>query len=204
MNYQTIKSLALSYTDRADEGVIARMDDFLRLTEARINRRIRVGKQTRRATLEVDSTNQYLGLPADFGGLRDIEVHPKGDNSAPVTPQYVSPEQMNNRMFIGFETLVYTIIADQLQLNPTPDGSEAEIVYYSMLPPLSTSQPETWLSIQSPDVYVFGLCIEISGYVKDADAARIWDGRFGEELAKMEAIDQIDRWSGAALQIKLG
>ena len=208
MNYQTIKSLALSYADRTDEEVIARMDDFLRLTEARVNRRIRVGDQTKRAILATSSADEYIGLPAVFGGMRDIQVQKvdvdSGEIGGPSTPSYVSPEVMNRNIFLGFDGPVYTIIAGQLQIYPIADNSQVEIVYYASLPQLSAAIPDTWLSDISPDVYVFGLCTEISGFVKDAQAAQIWDNRFEQELGNIQNIDTVDRWSGAALQIKLG
>jgi len=208
MNYKTVKALALSYTDRKDQEVINRMDDFLRVIEARINRRIRVGNQTKRATLNTSSADQYIGLPADFGGMRDIQIQRVDPDTSVVsnaiTPSYVSPEVMNQNIFLGFDGPVYTIIAGQLQLFPVTDDSQVEIVYYATLPQLSAAIPDTWLSDLSPDVYVFGLCVEISGFVKDAQAGQIWDARFEQELARIENIDTVDRWSGAALQIKLG
>lgn len=208
MNYETIKSLALSYSDREDAEVIGQMDSFLRLTEARINRRIRVGNQSKRAVLSTSSTDQYIGLPADFGGMRDIQVQgvdpDTGDVLGPTTPSYVSPEIMNRNIFLGFDGPVYTIIAGQLQIYPIADNSQVEIVYYATLPQLSAAIPDTWLSELGPDVYVFGLCIEISAFVKDAQAGQLWDSRFEAELERIQSEDTSDRWSGSALQIKLG
>jgi len=204
MNYETIKALALSYADRKDQGVIDRMDDFLRVVEARVNRRIRVGNSTKRATMDVDSSELYVGLPADFAGMRDIQVVPSDASGSAVSPEYVSPKTMNDTLFLGTGKLVYTIIAGQIQISPLADDSQIEIVYYAGLPPLTAPNPTTWLSDLNPDVYIFGLCTEINAYVKDAQAGSTWDARFKEELDNISMHDAADRWSGAPLQIQLG
>lgn len=204
MNYNAIKTLALKYVDRKDQDVIDQMDNFLRLVEARINRRIRVGNSTKRATMSVDANGLYVGLPSDFAGLRDIQVVPSDKTGSAVSPDYVSPKTMNDTLFMGSDKLVYTIIAGQIQISPLADDSEIEIVYYAGLTPLTSSQPDTWLSDLNPDVYVFGLCVEINAYVKDIEAGSLWDRRFKEELDNISISDANDRWSGAPLQIQLG
>ncbi len=204
MNYDQIKTAAIDYADRKDAATAARMDTFLLMVEAQINRRLRTGAASRRATIPTKEGEEYFGLPSDFAGLRDIEVAPSGDSGDRVTPRYVSPEIMNSAVREGSSLLMYTIIANQIQINPTATGSVLEIVYYSKVTPLSQQVPETWLSVSAPDVYVFGLLVEISAFAKDADAAALWAQRFTQELTQIQNIDDVDRWSGPPLQIQIG
>ena len=210
MKYADIIDLAIEYADRSDDDgeVIAQIDRFLRVVEARINRKIKVQNQSKRAVIETREGIEYYGLPYDFSGIRDIEVKQTISGSDRSTPRYVNPEQMNEYVSVGGGqqgSYVYTIIDGQIQLNPTTDGCLIEIVYYARLPPLDgDTQQETWLSIQDPDIYVFGLVVEISAFTKDPESARIWDGRFKEELAALVTDDQESRWSGPALQIRTG
>ena len=204
MNYTEIKDTALAYSNRADVEVIENLDNFLRMAEAKINREIHVQKQSKRAIVQMIDGQEYYGLPSDFGGLRDIESKGAGTPNDRSTYQYRNPEQFNNAVRADAQTCIYTIIADQLQIWPTADGDVLEIVYYASLPPLGPLNAENWLSKKYPDVYVFGMLVEISAFTKDAEAAAAWNGRFDAALASVQDHDHHDRWSGTALQVNLG
>ena len=204
MNYQTIVDLALSYADREDTEVIDRMDGFLRMVESRINKRLQVWKMTSRAVIDMVSDQEYYGLPCDFSGMRDIEVYPTDSATDRVTPCYLNPEQMNTAILNKSDTLAYTIIADQIHITPQDTGKVLEIVYYSTLPELSAGNVTNWLSSGNPDIYVFGLLVEINSFVKDGTAADIWNARFMDELSALSLEDQNIRWSGTPLVIRTG
>lgn len=197
MDYNQIKEVALSYSDREDEEVISNMDNFLKVVEARINRELETRQSHNRAVMTTVEGQQYYGLPADFNGMRDIQV----DGT---TLQYRSPELMNQQIAIAGSTPIYTIIANQIQIYPTPGACQLEVVYSQSLPPLTDTASENWVTRAAPDVYLWGLLVEISAFTKDGQAGQIWDSRFLTELDKITQRDKTDRWSGVALQIKLG
>ena len=208
MDYDTIIALALSYADReSDAEIPLKMDSFLRITESRSNRAFRIGDQSARATIDLstgDVDQEYFGLPADFGGLRDIE-YKSGTSRA--TFHYLSPEQMNER-YTANQTgskLYYTIIAKQIHIWPVSSQSGTiEIVYYQRVPALTAIASTNWLSDDNPDAYLFGLMVEISAFVKDKEATVLWDTRFKESLSEIENDDLQERWSGTALQTRVG
>ena len=206
MNYSDVVSLALSYSDREDDEVVSRMDNFLNITEARVNRKLRVFNMSIRATLAMADDQVYYGLPPDFGGLRDVEVVNPG--GAHTTLTFLNPEQLNgvrNRGASGVSKVYYNLNARQIQIfPPQPTGYEMEIVYYQKLVPLGTADPINWLSDTNPDVYIFGLCVEISSFVKDKESALLCDGRFKEALEEIQTEDSTDRWSGPTLETRNG
>lgn len=202
MNYTEIIDIALGYADRTDTEVTDRMDSFLRIVESRTNRPLNTQKMVSRVSIEAITGQEYYGLPADFDGLRDIEV--KGVSSGvSTTPKYHSPEQMNNRAGGTFSDIAYAIIDDQLQLQPAQTDSFIELVYYQNLSELSAVAPTNWLSDLYPDCYIFGLLVEINAFVKDADTANMWDARFKESVAAIQSNDRDTRWSGTALQMRI-
>lgn len=206
MDYNDIVVLALSYSDREDTEVSDRMDNFISMVESKINRVLRVSKMSMRATLNmvnVGSSQEYLSLPSDFGGIRDIELR---NGTTRCTLKYLSPEQMNQLITSQNTTasIYYTITAQQFQIYPTQDDGFLEIVYYQKLIPLSLTDTNNWMSTYNPDGYVFGLLVEISSFAKDADAAALWKARFDEVLAEIETEDSTDRWSGTSLEVRVG
>jgi len=204
MNYNEVTATALAYSNRSDADVLENIDNFLRMTESKLNRELHVQRQSKRALVQMVDGQEYYGLPSDFAGLRDLETRQAADPNVRATFQYRSPEQFSAAVNRDAQTCIYTIVADQLQIWPSSDGDILEIIYYAILEPLAPATPENWLSKRYPDLYVFGLLIEISAFAKDAAAAAEWNGRFNEALASIESKDRKERWSGTALQVTLG
>jgi len=138
--------------------------------------------------------------------MRDIEIRSEYSSRTRSTLKYLNPEQMNDVSQFGSETgqVFYTIIANQLQIMPPQDNRVLEMVYYQSIKPLTSLTPINWISQEFPDLYLFGLMVEINAFVKDAESKMIWDQRFKEAIVEIEADDQQSRWSGTPLEIRLG
>jgi len=204
MNYTEIINLALSYSDRTDSDITERMGDFVKIVEARINRALRVNQMSTRSIVVTLKDQQYIGLPKDFAGIRDIEVKEKGATKG-TTIHYINPEQMNGAIQVdGPGNIYYTIISNQIQLFPAQDDKLLEIVYYRLLDHLDIDNDTNWLSLRYPDSYVFGLIVEIESFVKNPTGAEMWNQRFESALQEISHEDQIDRWSGTPLTVKVG
>lgn len=209
MNYTDITSAALEYADRAsDTEVSARIDTFLRIVESRTNRMLQVQKMATRAYLQTLEGYEYYTLPDDFNGIRDVEISDTLNANGRKTLQYISPEQMNNASSNRnniVAAIYYTIIAGQMQIMPPQSANKIlEVVYYRGIRALSNASTENWVSIYFPDVYIFGLLVEISSFTKDVIAKDLWDQRYKEAVGEIEVNDSRTRWSGTALQMRIG
>ena len=198
MTYDELKAQAQAYADRYDKEVADNMAAFFAFAEARINRNIKVREMTARAKMALVEGQEYYPLPADFAGMRDIEIKPT--DGARKTLAYLSPEQANiiaesqATRFAG-----YTVIANQLQIIPAQSDGVIEMVYYQRLMPLSIDVESNWLSESYPDAYLAAIMSEIESFVKNSETAQIWNTKFNDAMADIEANDQRERWSGTAL-----
>jgi hypothetical protein len=61
-----------------------------------------------------------------------------------------------------------------------------------------------WVSQTKPNLYIFGLLVEIFSYVQDGQAGQIWEQRFQQELAAVRTNDDVARWSGTPMRIVNG
>lgn len=204
MNYSEIVAAALSYADRAnDSEASGRIDTFLRIVESRINRTIKVQKMAIRTQLVARDDKEYYGLPLDFAGLRDIAVmNNDSARSSRVTPAFVTPELFDayRNVAVG---IYYTIEANQLRITPQASTKVIEIIYYRRVPELNnTNMLTNWVSDYVPDLYIFGLMVEINAFIKDAEAKEFWDIRFKETLSELLLDDSLSRWSGPSLEIR--
>jgi hypothetical protein len=201
MNYSDIINLTLGYADRQDLEVTSRMDNFLRVTEARINRTLMTLDMSSRAKTAMSSTLEYYPLPTDYSVMRSIKVIDNTNSASRVTLLQVNPEQMANLINNG-ETQFpcYTVISGNIHVQPFYDSDHSlEIDYFRTLPPLSTDLTTNWLSDSNPDAYVFGLLVEINSFVKDAEASSLWDGRFQQAMSEITLNDAKSTWSGTSL-----
>ena len=201
MNYADIVSLTLGYADRQDTEVTSRIDLFMRVTEARINRLLMTLDMSCRATTPMSSTTEYYSLPINYSVMRSIKVINNNNSKSRVTLLQVNPEQMANIINNG-ETQFpcYTVISGDIHVQPFYDNTHSlEIDYFQTLPPLSTSITTNWLSDSNPDTYIFGLLVEINSFVKDANSANMWDARFNQALSEITNNDSKSTWSGTSL-----
>jgi hypothetical protein len=204
LTYDEIKATALDYADRADDtDVVNRLDAFLRVVEARVNRVLQTGRQSKRSHIYTNSGHSFYALPDDFAGMRSIVLKTTTSDNSGIILDYVVPEVMNTHINQNRSNGVYTIIGCSLQVWPVTDNYVLEIVYYQQLVPLSSTVPENWLTRMSPDAYIQGLLVEINSFVRDQEAALLWDGRFKQTLVDMQYEDDIDRWSGPAPAVRL-
>ena len=213
MNYADIVSLSLSYSDRSDLEVTSRVDNFIEIVEARMNRLLETRRMSARSIVATIKDQEYYGLPSNWAGMRDIEIY--GTSSDPSsaqgrqTLQYLTPEQMNQKTGLPTATysvnsqIYYTIVANQIQIFPTQDSRTMEIVYYQTVPNLNATDTDNWLSFAAPDAYIFGILVEISAFVKDATTSSLWDNRFLQVMNQISDDDKNDRWSGGTLQVRL-
>lgn len=203
MNYTDVTSLALSYADRNDSDLVSKMDSFLRIVEARANRFLKTQEMALRYTIPMVTGQNRYTLPSDYTGMREISIYSNATPATRTTLQYLSPEQMNS-VQTG-SRVYYTITAGKLVVAPSQEtGCTVEIVYYRRLTPLSSTVTTNWVSDSSPDVYVFGLLVEISSFVKDPNAKQLWDERFKEALSAIQDDDFSNRWAGSAMRVRLG
>lgn len=204
MKYIDIVNAAKAYTDRYDEELIDAMPAFTRVVEAKINNALRTGDQSCRARIYLRRGEEYYTLPCDWGGARDVELIPDGQQHGK-TLVYLAPEQMNAlpRDNNSSRHHYYTIIAGQIQVAPDTDNQVLEIVYYQRLPELKNDEDTNWLTEKNCDAYIFGLCAEISAFAKDEASFATYQQRFMTALADITMEDQVTRWSGPALRVQV-
>lgn len=203
MNYQDVINSALAYADKANaDDVVANMDAFLRVVEARVDRILQTRLQSRRARLICSYETEYYGLPPDYGGLRDVEIITAGGGR--ITMQWLASEAMDNHINLNGTTPSYSVVANQLHIWPLLDETNTiEIAYYQRVMPLTSDAPENWITRYAPDLYIHGLLVEIFSFIKDPDGATLWDGRFRSALKELDSDDARDLWSGPSPTIQV-
>lgn len=207
MNYQQLIDAATAYADRNDIEVNNNVDIFILMAESRINRVLKTAGQTHRVYTRTIKGKEYYTLPEDYNGMRVVHFNTgevDSDESKSIQLHYVTPESIVDLQSLGDSSnQYYTLVNNQIQLyNKLPGNGTIEMVFYRKVPGLSKTKPENWLTMDSPDVYLSGICAEIELFVKNYDSAQIWDARMSRAVDEMSNNDIKNRWAGNSLSMR--
>ena len=214
MNYLQITQAALSFADRSDSETVNNIDNFLRMVEAKIDRVLRVQQMEAADTVTVLAGEVSAQLPADFAEMREFT---KFISYEPVIYQYVPQRtffyavdtNLKASDIIPAAAGIYTLIgSNTVGVLPKDDNVDVPyaFTYYKKVAPLVPDLPgnTNWVSEQYPDVYIAGLVYEISCFVKNPEAAKLWNERFVSALNELTEQNWLRKWPGASLVITLG
>ena len=153
---------------------------FISLAEAKFNRRIRDYRMVKRATAEVDTA--YFAIPSDWQENIRFQL-----NTSPITTlEYVTPDQAaeEKRLYnTSGRPAFFTMIGDQFQIVPAPDGTyDAELTYYAKIPVLSASNTSNWLLEKAPDIYLYATLMEAAPYLDDDARIQVWGGLLEQSM----------------------
>jgi hypothetical protein len=140
------------------------------LFEARLNRTLYDRRKQTTATITM--TGGEGALPTDFLALRRVTW--QGDPKINLT--YVKPEYFASAYDDESGTpSVYTIEGSTLSVRPSSD-EDIEVLYDQKVPDLATNSTN-WVLTNHPDVYLAGALTEANTYLKNPEAAIMWDSR---------------------------
>ena len=201
MNITDIQAAVIGYADRYDAEVANNFSTWVPIVEGRINNVLNTRFNLKDAVIPIITSSQEFTLPLDVLFLTQVVLW---QNSAEAVLQYTTEEILialsNANSLRPFYTVTNSAI--RIGLAVLGDGSEElRLRYQQVVPPLLAVN-ENWLSKANPEVYVFGLLVELSAFVKDAEAASAWDARFKEALDNIENTDWMVQWAGKTTLIQ--
>ena len=205
MNYTEIKTLAYAYADREDTDSLDRYDDFLRIAESNINRKLKTLDSATQDVTAIVAPLAFISKPADFGGVRRIIY--VDANSVKHTMKYV-PEHVREDEFKieAYRSLpsdiYYAQGTEDITFSHTFEDGEIRMSYYRKVPQLTSGSPTNWVGDDFPDAYVFGVRAEIAAFVKNMQSAADWEARMEKVISEIVAEDSERRWSGEPMQMR--
>jgi hypothetical protein len=189
-NYEELTTALGRWLNRGD--LVALYPDFISLAEERLNRSLRVRQMEMALTATAIASGQ-VALPTSMVGIKTLWLD--GYESNPLKAQtYEFVVAMDSD---GLAT--HWALADAIYFNGT--GTVEGVVYRS-IPALTESDDTNWLLTAHPSAYLFGALMEAYLYIMDAEAAQLWESRFGRVLEEISGSDMRDRLSGP-LQVRV-
>ncbi|MCS5550597.1 MAG: hypothetical protein NZ811_03660 [Gammaproteobacteria bacterium] len=198
-NYTEIKTAVAEWLDRSD--LTANIPDFISLAEARINRDLRVRSMETRAKLSTVAGKKYYNLPPGYLQMRNIQL-----NTNPTTPMEFISLEMLDRLYgsdAQGKPTAYSIVGDELQISPLPDGVyDLEVAYYKKFDSLSSTLTSNWLTRNAPDLLLYGSLLEAEPFLKNDERTQLWLAGYESAVRKLTSADDRDRHSGSTMRVR--
>lgn len=181
--YAELQSAVASWLDRTD--LTARIPDFIALAEADINAVFDLRTIEQDATLTAVVGQRTIALPT---GYRDpLNLWPIGPVGRLDPLRFVLPELIET-ITINSVPRAWCIDGSNIAFNCPSDGTYTTYTLrYRGGLALSDSVTTNLVLTNYPNVYLFGAMKEASPFLRDPEAMGIWEGKYGDAIAKAKA-----------------
>ena len=199
--YANLKTSIANWLNRSDLTTeIA--NDFIVLTEADLNSKLRVRKMITQSTITIDSETE--ALPTGFLQVRDFYIL-SGSTKYPL--RYMTPSQMDQVKGTSVTGIpqAYTILGDTFRFMPKPDASYTGYInYYKKFDTLSDTNTTNFILTDHPAIYLYGSLFHAANFLGGVNPQQVqsWTQMYGTALERLELNDREDQFSGSPLQIR--
>ena len=198
-NYSDLKTSIANWLNRSDlTSEIA--EDFIVLTEADFNSKLRIRKMNTSTSITIDSETE--SMPTDFLQVRDFFITEGGTKYA---LKYITPAQMDQ--IRGSSTTgmpsAYTILGDNFRFAPKPSSAyTATLNYFAKFSALSDTNTSNYILASHPAIYLYGSLYHAANFLGGVDPQRLqqWQGMYTTAMERLERNDREDQYGNAPLQ----
>lgn len=198
-SYSDLKTTIAGYLARTD--LTAQIPDFIRLAELRLRRDLRIRQMLKSVTTATVASDSTVELPSDFLEVRDLVI--VGNPPQPLNYSSPSAFTRNARSWESGKPLDYTVLANDFQLAPIPDGVyTVKMLYFAAPTFLSDTNTSNVFLANTPDVLLYGALLEAEPYLMNDARINTWGTMFDRALSSITRSDQQGQYSGVPLAIK--
>ena len=199
-NYSDLKATIASYLARSD--LTAQIPDFIQLAETRLRRELRIRQMLKVVTTATVAGDGTVELPSDYLQMRDLHL-----NTNPIQSiAYQSPSNFyrNTNSTISGTPVQYTVLAQEFQFAPIPDGAYTlQMIYYATPPYLTTSNTSNVFLANCPDLLLYGALGEAEPYLMNDARLQTWAALYDRSLTALIVSDDQGEYGGSPLSISI-
>lgn len=200
-NYSNLQTSIANFLARDD--LTTEIVDFVALTEADFNRRLRIRAMENSSSFTIDSETETL--PTGFLQARSfvIPTNPKTALQF-MTPFHQAETQGSSETG---KPRAYSIEGTNFRFSPTPDATyTATLVFYKAFDSLSVSVATNHILTNHPDVYLYGALYFASTFIRGMDPQTVsqFKAQYESALQQVEMADEKDKYNATPLVQRTG
>lgn len=198
--FAELKSSIADFLNRDDLTSV--IPDFITLAEAEMSRKLRHWRMERRSTAVLDT--QYSALPNDFYEPIRLSIT-SGDT---YTLELANLNELSNQRMRNLNTSgrpkLYAITDGTIEVWPAPDGQYTlEMVYYSDIDALTTSNTSNWVLQYYPDAYLYGALIHSAPFLGEDARMTTWAALFQSAIDGINRDSEKSKYGGSGHRLKI-
>jgi hypothetical protein len=188
--YDNLVADVINYMERDDVQFVAQIPTLIGLAESAIAAELKTLLQLIVVETNLLAAQDILEKPTRWRKTISMKVNGKPilirsqdyvaqyqSESDPGQPKYYAEYDYNN-----------------WAIAPVPDASyPVEIIYYSLVQPLDTTNQTNLFTQQCPQAMLFGTLLQAQGYLKAIDKLPIWKTYYTDSLAALKKEDNSRR-----------
>ena len=190
LTYDSLNSIVLQYLERRDAAVVNAIPTFITLAEFEIAQEIKTLGQLQVVESNMQAGEPVLQKPARWRKTVSMNVLVDGKKQPVLLRKY---EYLKNYWPDDTATDAPLYYADtdwdHWYLAPTPDQAYTfEVLYYSRIAPLSSTNQTNWLTQNAPNAMLFGTLLQAMPFLKN-DQRQIFQQKYSEAIQALKGED---------------
>jgi hypothetical protein len=193
MTYDNLVADIINYMERDDAQFVAQIPNLIGLAESAIAAELKTLLQLTVVETTIAINQTVLAKPARW--RKTVSMKSNGKPMLIRSQDFVSQYQSesDNGLPLYYAEYDYT----NWNFAPKPDAEyPVEIIYYSEIQPLDTSNQQNLFTRECPQAMLFGTLLQAQGYLKALDKLPVWKSYYTDSLAALKKEDssrRIDR-----------
>jgi hypothetical protein len=190
MTYDNLVLDVQRYMERNDEGFVAQIPSLIGLAEAAIAAELKSLLQLNVVETTLLENQTVLNKPARW--RKTVSVKANGKPILLRSQDYIA--QYQSESDAGIPKYYADYDYNNWTFAPAPAADTAvELIYYSLIQPLDTTNQENLFTRECPQAMLFGTLLQAQGYLKALDKLPVWKSYYTDSLAALKKEDNARR-----------
>ena len=193
MNYDNLIADVIKYMERDDAGFVEQIPSLIGLAESAIAAELKTLLQLTVVETTLAQNQVILQKPARWRKTVSMKI-----NGAPIvmrSQDYIAMYQSESTA--GTPKFYGEYDYNNWAIAPAPAAdADVEIIYYSEIQPLDTTNQTNLFTRECPQAMLFGALLQAQGYLKALDKLPVWKSYYTDSINALKKEDnsrRIDR-----------
>jgi hypothetical protein len=191
--YATLKTAIQDYTDNSETTFVANLPNFVKAAEDRIFESVDLELFRKNVTSAFSASDQYLTIPSDLLAVFSFQITTNGSENFLLQKDVnFLREYTPNASTTGVPKYYAVFSTSHFLIAPTPDANySVELHYYYRPTSLVDTATTTWMSLNAPNVLLYGSLFEAYTFMKgEQDVIALYEKRFMDGLSRLKDLGE--------------
>jgi len=190
MTYDNLVQDVINYMERNDAQFVAQIPSLIGLAESAIAAELKSLLQLTVVEATILENQVIMAKPARW--RKTVSLKTNGKPMLMRSQDYVAQYQSESTPSIPLYYAEYDY--NNWAFAPLPNADyPVEIIYYSEIQPLDTTNQQNLFTREAPQAMLFGTLLQAQGYLKALDKLPVWKSYYTDALAALKKEDNTRR-----------